>query len=198
MKLLHIDSSILGTSSISRLLSREIVEKERQQHPGIEVTYRDLAAEPVGHLQGAYLGGAKEGQPEEVRREVELGAKLVDEFLAADIVVIGAPMYNFSVSTQLKAWIDRIAVRGKTFRYTDKGPVGLAGGKKIIVASSRGGLYSAGTPMALLEHHETYLKTVFQFFGVMDVTFVRAEGMAISDLREKSLASAREAIAQLN
>jgi FMN-dependent NADH-azoreductase len=117
---------------------------------------------------------------------------LLDEFLAADIVVVGAPMYNFSVPSQLKAWIDRLAVKGKTFRYTATGPQGLAGDKKVIVASSRGGFYGPGTPAAALEHQESYLRAVFGFFGISDVTFVRAEGVALgTEARDNAIEAAR-------
>jgi FMN-dependent NADH-azoreductase len=104
-------------------------------------------------------------------------------------------MYNFGVSSQLKAWIDRIAVAGKTFRYTEKGPEGLAGGKRVLIVSSRGGFYSQGTPTAFLDHQETYLKNVFSFLGITDVQFVRAEGLATGDdNRAKALQSANDEV----
>jgi FMN-dependent NADH-azoreductase len=114
--------------------------------------------------------------------------KLVSQFLAADVVVVGAPMYNFSVPSQLKAWIDRVAQVGRTFKYTETGPVGLAGGKTVIVASTRGGAYAAAPQM---DHQESYLRAVFGFFGITDVRFVRAEGMAMGDAAKAAgLASA--------
>ena len=109
-----------------------------------------------------------------------LSAKALDEFLAADIVVIGAPMYNFGVPSQLKAWIDCLAVAGKTFRYTETGVEGLAGGKRVIIASSRGGFYAGSSPMASLDHQEAYLTGFFGFIGVADIAFVRAEGVNVS------------------
>ena len=112
--------------------------------------------------------------------------------MAADIVVVGAPMYNLGVPSQLKSWIDRISVAGKTFRYSEQGPVGLAGGKKVIIASSRGGIYSAGSPAAIFEHQESYLKAVFSFLGVSDITFIRAEGVAMGpDARNGAVAAAK-------
>lgn len=194
MKLLHVNSSILGQGSVSRTLSAEIAAAQSALHPGLEVSYRDLAAEPLGHLGGAHLSAAVGAVPADgtIRRDIALGEEMLDEFLAADIVVVGAPMYNFSVPSQLKAWIDRLAVKGKTFRYTATGSQGLAGDKKVVVASSRGGFYGPGTPAAALEHQESYLRTVFEFFGITDVTFVRAEGVALgTEARDNAIEAAR-------
>jgi FMN-dependent NADH-azoreductase len=122
----------------------------------------------------------------------------MDEFLAADTVVIGAPMYNFTISTQLKAWIDRIAVRGKTFSYSENGPQGLAGGKRVIIAIARGNLYGPGAPAAAFDFQEPYLRAVFGFIGISDVEFIRAEGIAFSpEHRTAALASAQETAAAL-
>jgi FMN-dependent NADH-azoreductase len=200
MKLLHIDSSILGQGSVSRALSAEVVAALRASHPGIEVVYRDLAKDPIGHLTGTHLAASQGATPAEsaVEHDVVAGQAALDEFLAADIVVVGAPMYNFGVPSQLKAWIDRIAVAGKTFRYTEKGPEGLAGGKKAIVASSRGGFYGPGSPAASLEHQESYLRGVFGFLGITDVTFVRAEGVALgTEARDKAIEAARAEVTKL-
>ncbi len=200
MKLLHVDSSILGPGSVSRLISAEIVAAEKRRHPELTATYRDLAAEPVDHLSGAHLSAAQGRATDApaLQRDLAAGQAALEEFLAADIVVIGAPMYNFSIPSQLKAWIDRLAVAGKTFRYTENGPVGLAGGKKVIVASSRGGYYGPGTPIAFLDHQENYLRGVFGFFGIEDVTFIRAEGLALGDeSRAEAIAAARRDIAQI-
>jgi FMN-dependent NADH-azoreductase len=200
MKLLHVDSSILGQGSVSRTLSAEVVAAQRASDPGIEVTYRDLATDPVDHLTGLHLAALQGAAPADpaVQRDVAAGRAALDEFLAADIVVVGAPMYNFSIPSQLKAWIDRIAVAGKTFRYTAEGPEGLAGGKKVIVASSRGGLYGPGTPAAAMEHQESYLRAMFSFFGITEITFVRAEGVALgAEAREKAIDAARGAVIRL-
>ena len=200
MRLLHIDSSILGANSVSRTLSADIVEAERRRVPGLQVIYRDVAAEPLQHISGAHLAAAQAGQgalPSPLQHDLAHGQSDLDEFLAADIVVIGAPMYNFAVPTQLKAWIDRLAVAGKTFTYDATGARGLAGGKKVIVASSRGGFYGADSGRAALDHQESYLREVFQFFGITDITFIRAEGLGIPDNRDKSIANARGAIAQM-
>jgi FMN-dependent NADH-azoreductase len=199
-KLLHVDSSILGAGSVSRHLSAEIIAAELARHPGAEVVYRDLAAAPVGHLSGAHLAAAQGAAPEspDLVNDLSAGQAALAEFVAADIVVIGAPMYNFGVPSQLKAWIDRLAVAGKTFKYSDKGAVGLAGGKRVIVASSRGGFYGPETPIAFLDHQESYLRAVFGFFGITDVTFIRAEGVALGpDHRDKAVRAAQSEIASL-
>jgi FMN-dependent NADH-azoreductase len=194
MRLLHVDSSILGAHSVSRTLSADIVEAERRRTPGLVVIYRDLAAEPLQHISGEHLA-ARPGATAELQLDVERGRADLEEFLAADIVVVGVPMYNFSVPSQLKAWIDRISVKGKTFAYSEQGPRGLAGGKRVIVASSRGGLYGAETARAAFDHQETYLRTIFEFFGITDVTFIRAEGVNMPEHRQHSIDTARAAIA---
>jgi FMN-dependent NADH-azoreductase len=200
MKLLHVDSSILGAGSASRALSAEIVTAERDGHPDIEVTYRDLAARPIAHLSGAHLAAAQGASPEAepLLADLAAGQTALEEFLAADIVVIGAPMYNFAIPSQLKAWIDRLAVAGKTFRYTANGPEGLAGGKTVIVASSRGGFYGPETPIAFLDHQESYLLGVFGFMGITDVRFIRAEGLGLgAEQRASAMAAAKGEIANL-
>jgi FMN-dependent NADH-azoreductase len=172
MKLLHLDASALGAYSVSRGLTAAIVAEFVQNHQGVEVTYRDLHAAPLGHW------GLPAGEDDPAAAE---SAAVLEEFLAADVVVIGAPMYNFSITSSLKAWIDRIAVAGKTFRYTANGPEGLAGGKRVIIASSRGGVYSHGAPAAGMDFQEPYLRALLGFLGVTDIEFVRAEGLAMSD-----------------
>ena len=200
MRVLHVDASILGESSVSRQLSGAIVERLRQAHPEIAVTYYDLGAEPIGHLTGAHLAAARGAFAESpsLQEDVIRGQQALADFLSADIVVVGAPMYNFSVSSQLKAWIDRLAVAGKTFRYTPEGVQGLAGGKKVIVASSRGGFYGPDTPTAFLDHQETYLRGIFGFFGITDIAFVRAEGLnASAEQRQTAIAAATAEAARL-
>lgn len=186
MKLLHLDSSISGEGSVSRLLSAAVVARLRAADPSITVSYRDLAADPIGHLTlGELPGNAPESRA------------VLDQFLASDVIVIGAPMYNFTLPSQLKAWLDRVLVRGETFAYGPDGPRGLAGGKRVIVALSRGGLYSAGTPGAGLEHVETYLRAAFGFIGIVP-EFVLAEGVAVGpDGRTQAIGSATAAIDRL-
>ena len=163
MTILKIDSSINGQNSASRALTDSIVEQLKAANWGEQVVARDLTAEPLPHLT----------------LDAFADSSVLDEFLAADIVVVGAPMYNFSVPSQLKAWIDRILIAGKTFRYTESGPEGLAKGKRVIVALARGGIYSQGSPAASLEHLETYLRGVFNFIGI-EPEFVVAEGLNLS------------------
>jgi FMN-dependent NADH-azoreductase len=169
--ILHIDASINGENSASRAISRSIANQLKTAQWGEKVVYRDLAADPLPHLTLAAFADTA----------------VLDEFLAADTVVIGAPMYNFSLPTQLKAWIDRIVIAGRTFRYTETGPEGLATGKRVIIALARGGMYDQGSPAAALEHLETYLRGVFNFIGI-DPEFVAADGLAIGpEQREASI-----------
>ncbi|MGJ4928308.1 FMN-dependent NADH-azoreductase [Bradyrhizobium sp. HKCCYLS2038] len=192
MKLLHIDSSVAGPGSVTRLLSAEIVSALTKAAPA-ETAYRDLAAEPVTHLTGAHLAAMQGGAADPaLQQDIHDGLQAMEQFLAADIVVIGAPMYNFGVPSQLKAWIDRLAVPGKTFVYGEKGPVGLCKGKKVIIASARGGIFSVGSPIAALDHQETYLQAFFGFLGISDISFVRAEGVAMGpEARAKAIEAAK-------
>jgi FMN-dependent NADH-azoreductase len=170
--ILHIDASISGDNSASRQLTSSVIGNLRGE--GQEVVYRDLAAHPLPHLTLDQFADTS----------------VLDEFLAADAVVIGAPMYNFTLPTQLKAWIDRIVIAGKTFRYGPNGPEGLATGKRVVIALARGGFYNEGSPAASLEHLETYLRSVFNFIGI-EPEFVAADGLAIGpEQREQSISEA--------
>ena len=174
MTILHIDTSINGDNSASRQLTKSLVEKLKASQWGEEVVYRDLAANPIPHLTLDQFADTS----------------VLDEFLAADTIVIGAPMYNFGIPSQLKAWFDRIAIAGKTFQYTANGPEGLAGGRRVIIALARGGIYSEGSPTAAFEFVERYLRAAFNFIGI-EPEFVVAEGLAISpELREQSIGNA--------
>ena len=199
MKLLHIDSSVLGPHSVSRQVSAAIVERLLKANPGVEVTYRDLSATPLAHLSGSHLAAAQGAIAEtSLQADIAAGQTVLSEFLAADIVVLGAPMYNFTIPSQLKAWIDRILVSGKTFKYSAQGVEGLAGNKRVVVAISRGGFYGAGTPMAALEHLETYLRSVFGFIGVKNLEFISADGIQVGqEHREKAVAGALQAASNL-
>ena len=169
MKLLHLDSSALSGSSVTRELTAAIVARWQDKLPQLQVEYRDLDSQPLPHLTARSMTQADPTEAADAARTME-------QFLAADVVVIGAPMYNFSIPSTLKAWIDRVAVAGKTFRYTENGPQGLAGGKKVIIASGRGGIHTN----APTDFQEAYLRQVFGFLGVTDIEFVRAEGVAYS------------------
>ena len=196
MKLLHIDSSILAGNSVSRSLTKNIVAQWLATHPGTQVDYLDLATDAPSHLSMESLGFRLPPSNSELsdgqRRENALSEALVTQFLAADVIVIGAPLYNFAIPSQLKAWIDRIAQAGRTFTYTDKGPKGLAGGKTVIVASTRGGVYSTSEGGRAMEHQESYLQTVLGFLGITDIRFVRAEGMAMGDAPKAAALAAAE------
>jgi FMN-dependent NADH-azoreductase len=172
--ILQIDSSISGENSASRAVSRSIVDRLHAQTPEADIVVRDLVSDPLPHLTfDAFVDGT-----------------ILDEFLGADTVVVGAPMYNFTLPTQLKAWIDRLLIAGKTFRYTETGPEGLVKGKRLIVALARGGFYDDGSPAASLEHLESYLRGVFNFIGV-EPEFVAADGLAVSpEQRESSIKQA--------
>ncbi|WP_095054910.1 FMN-dependent NADH-azoreductase [Pseudomonas sp. Irchel s3b2] len=197
MKLLHIDSSILGDNSASRQLSGEVVKTWQAAEPGVVVTYRDLAADSISHFSAATLvaaGTAAELRNAAQQHEADLSAQALAEFIAADAVVIAAPMYNFTIPTQLKAWIDRIAVAGQTFRYTEAGPEGLCGGKKVVIVSTAGGLH-AGQATGVA--HEDYLKVLFGFLGITDIEFVRAHGLAYGDeVRTKAMSDAQAHISE--
>jgi FMN-dependent NADH-azoreductase len=201
MQLLHLDSSVLGTASVSRQLSARLVARHQALHPGLRVVVRDLAADPALHLSGAHMA-AFQGAPTDddtITADLLKGNAYMDELFASDILVIGAPMYNLSIPTPLKAWIDRVAVAGKTFRYTATGPEGLLQGKKAFIASARGGVYSAGSPAAALEHQESYLTGLLAFLGVADVTIVRAEGLALgAQAKDAAISQALADIAALS
>lgn len=196
MKLLHIDSSILGTNSVSRQMTQSIAAQWVASHPGTAVDHLDLAVNGPSHLSieslGFRLPPSTVALSEAQKRENAVSEALVTQFLAADVVVIGAPLYNFTIPTQLKSWIDRIAQAGRTFTYTDKGPKGLAGGKTVIVALSRGGMYSSSEGGQAMEHQESYLKVLFGFLGVTDLRFVRAEGLAMGEAAKTQALAAAE------
>jgi FMN-dependent NADH-azoreductase len=200
MKLLHIDSSVLGPHSVSRQVSAAIVDRLRKATPHLDVSYRDLTLTPLAHLSGSHLAAGQGAVPEAaLQPDIAAGQAVLEEFLAADIVVLGAPMYNFTIPSQLKAWIDRILVAGKTFKYGADGVTGLAGNKRVIVAISRGGFYGAGTPAAVGEHLETYLRWVFGFIGVTHPEFISADGIQVGpEHREKAVADALRAAGSLN
>jgi FMN-dependent NADH-azoreductase len=200
MQLLHIDSSVLGTHSASRALSAEIVARQITLHPDIKVTYRDLEADAALHLSSAHLAAWHGAAVEDPALGLDLakGGGYLEELFAADIIVIGAPMYNFSIPSQLKAWIDRVVVAGKTFRYGANGAEGLLKDKKVFIASSRGSVYAPGSATAALEHHESYLTGVLSFIGLTDITIVRAEGLGLgTEAKAAAMLNARERIAAM-
>ncbi|NUT61878.1 NAD(P)H-dependent oxidoreductase [Herbaspirillum sp. C9C3] len=198
MKILHLDSSILADASASRVLSAAVVEHLCTLHPEAQVSVRDLASSPIAHLDGAIAAGFRQpgGTVTDAAVLVEhvLSETLVSEFLASDVIVLGVPMYNFSIPSQLKAWLDRLAQPGRTFRYTEQGPLGLSGDKAVIVTSTRGGMYSSG-PATVMDHQESYLKAFFGFLGIQRVRFVRAERLTKgAELRSQSMRAALDEI----
>jgi FMN-dependent NADH-azoreductase len=202
MKLWHVDSSILGDNSVSRDLSAAIVARFTQLNPGLEVTTLDLATTPPAHLSAAHIGARFGCAPTDsaVLADIAVGDGYVETLLASDILVIGVPMYNFGLPTQLKAWTDRLLVAGKTFKYNENGmPESLvSAGKKIFIASARGGVYNPGSPAAPMEHQDSHLTALLNFIGLTDITTIRAEGVAIPDLKAAALANAHAAISALN
>ena len=197
MRILHIDSSITGTNSVSRELTAAVVENLKQANPEAQVDYLDLAVNAPSHLSPVSIGfrTGQQASTEAERQENAISEALVSQFLAADVIVMGAPFYNFTIPSQLKAWFDRVAQAGRTFQYTATGPQGLAGGKKVIVASTRGGMYSTSEIGQALEHQESYVKVMFNFMGVTDVSYVRAEGIGMGpEARAKALETAHASI----
>ena len=183
MKILHLDSSALGADSASRALTSAIVGALRAESGAGEPTYRDLASPPLSSVDGPLLhilraqGAEASPVSPQLRVEVDLAEVLLAEFLTADVVVIGAPMYNFSVPSTLKAWIDRIVLPRRTFAYGADGPQGLVQNKRVIIASTRGGQLVGQPYETAIDHQEAYLRAVLNFIGVTDITFVRAESL---------------------
>ncbi|WP_404419540.1 FMN-dependent NADH-azoreductase [Marinospirillum sp.] len=197
MNILHLDSGLFTEQSVSRQLSTRIIKQLQQQYPDAQLVHRDLVAQPINHLDAEILMAGnteKDQRSERQHSELAVTETLLAEVFAADLLVIGAPFYNFSIPTQLKAWVDRIAQAGRTFRYTENGPEGLLQGKRAIIASARGGVYSEG-PATGMDHQESYLKTLLGFIGISDVTIVRAEGLNMGDsLRAEALTAASREI----
>jgi len=202
VKILHVDSSILGENSCSRRIAAGVMAKLKKAHPDAILTYRDLAEDPVPHLSPAYMAASQgitfEHEPE-LLADLNMSERIMQEFLDADIIVLGVAFYNFSISSTLKAWIDRIIVLQKTFRYTADGSVeGLVSGKRVILAIARGGFYAEGMPNAAQEHCETYLKAILGFIGITDLDVIAADGIAVgAEHKAKALVMAEEAIARL-
>lgn len=200
MNILHIESSILGQHSVTRLMGERLVDHLLAQNPHASLTRRDLVADPLPHLSGAeFLArGSDAVTDRQLAHDLARAQTVMAEFMGADVIVLGAPMYNFGVPSQLKAWVDRITVAGVSFRYSEQGPIGLAGGKTVFVVSGRGSVFTAGGPMASLDHQEPYLNGLFAFLGIEDVRFIRAEGVAMGpDARTAALDRALAQIADV-
>jgi len=198
MKILHIDASILGEQSVSKRIASNFIEKLNSRLDEVnQITYRDVVKNPINHLTGDIASGFRnlgmEVSDENILQEHRISEELVNEFLMNDLIVISVPMYNFSIPTQLKAWFDRIAQVGKTFKYTENGPVGLSEGRKVIVVSSRGGFY-LNQPLIEMDFQERYVNAFFKFLGINEISFIRVEGTSkgngVKDLEvEKAIQS---------
>ena len=196
-KVLVVESSVRQQGSVSRQLVAEFVEHWQKAHPEDEVTIRDLAREPVPHLDVELLGGwMKPAAEQSAAEEAALGRsnQLTDELLAADVLVLGAPMYNFAIPSTLKSWLDHVLRAGVTFQYTAEGPKGLLQGKRAFVLTARGGVYAGGP----FDQQEPYLRQALGFIGITDVTFIHAEGLNMGgDAAEQGLAKARNQLAAI-
>lgn len=194
---LIIESSARQQGSFSRQLTQQFVSQWQAAHPADQVTLRDLALNPVPHLDAKLLGGWM--KPEAQRNADEQSSlqrsnELTDELLAADVLMLAAPMYNFAIPSTLKAWLDHVLRAGVTFKYTETGPQGLLTGKKAYVLTARGGLYAGSTS----DHQEPYLRQVLAFVGIHDVTFIHAEGMNLGgDFQEKGLNQAKASLSAI-
>ncbi len=190
---LVLNSSALGGASVSRQLIDTTVARLRAQNPGLKLVERDIGASPIPHLTLDAATAIRGGEPANAAQQEAraLSDELVGELQAADIIVIGAPMYNFGIPSTLKAWFDYVLRAGVTFRYTEAGPEGLLKGRRVIIVESRGGFYSSG-PAQPMDQQEPHLRTLLGFVGITDITFVRAEKLAFGpEARDESIAAAQ-------
>lgn len=187
--ILVVNSSALGPHSVSKALVDSTVEKLKAAHPDAAVVTRDVGADPIPHFTADNVVPEPETDTQKAARQ--LSDELIGEVQNADILVIGAPMYNFGIPSTLKSWFDHLLRAGVTFRYTEAGPEGLLKGKRAIVVLSRGGLYSEG-PLQALDAQEPHLRALLGFVGITDVTYVRAEKLAVSpEDRETAISNAQ-------
>lgn len=196
--LLVINSSVSGPNSVSRTLVEDAVAEIVRSHPDISIVYRDVGQTPIPHLTAETVAGVRgTPQSESEQRTRRLSDDLIAELRAADTIVIGVPMYNFGVPTGLRAWFDHVLRAGETFAYSEAGPQGLLSGKRVIIVESRGGLYSEG-PAKAIDFQEPYLRQLFRFIGVTDVTFIHAEKIGFgAQARDAAIATAKMQLAAL-
>lgn len=194
-KVLVVESSVRQEGSVSRQLTAEFIAQWQKAHPQDQVTVRDLARDAVPHLDADLLGGWMKPTAEQSAAEqaaLVRSSQLTDELMAADVLVLAAPMYNFAIPSTLKSWLDHVLRAGVTFQYTAQGPQGLLQDKRAFVLTARGGVYAGG----LLDQQEPYLRQVLGFIGITDVTFIHAEGLNMGgDAAEQGLAKARRQLA---
>jgi FMN-dependent NADH-azoreductase len=194
--ILVLNSSVLGDGSVSKALAEEAVHRLLKASPGATVIRRDLGSAPVPHLTTANVAGVR-GEPttDAERAARALSDELIGELRAADTIVIGAPMYNFSIPSGLRAWFDYVLRPGVTFKYSEAGPQGLLTEKRVVVIESRGGLYSVG-PAQAMDFQEPYLRTLLRFVGLSDITFIHAERIGFGpEARQAAVEGARQALA---
>lgn len=196
-RVLIIESSARQQDSVSRQLTQTFISQWKATHPADEITLRDLAVNPVPHLDADLLGGWMKPAEQRTATEnasLDRSVELTDELLAADVLVMAAPMYNFAIPSTLKAWLDHVLRAGVTFKYTPTGPQGLLTGKRAFVLTARGGIHAGGST----DHQEPYLRQVMGFIGIHDVTFIHAEGLNLGgDFQEKGLNQANAKLAQV-
>ncbi|KAF3886754.1 MULTISPECIES: FMN-dependent NADH-azoreductase [Nostocales] len=197
--ILHIDSSPRGERSFSRKFATEFVSAWKNTYPGDTVTYRDLGHNPVPHVDEAWIASAftpPDARTPELVKAIEVSDLLVDEFLAADRYVFGVPMYNFNIPSIFKAYIDQIVRAGRTFAVDANGGFkGLVEGKKMLIVTARGGDFSPGSPAAPYDYQEPFLRAIFGFLGITDITFINVQNLgAGEDARQASLAKAQDAV----
>lgn len=194
---LVIESSARQQGSISRQLTEQFIANWRAAHPADQIKVRDLAVDQVPHLDANLLGGwmtPAEQQSEAEQAALALSNLLTDELLAADVLVLAAPMYNFAIPSTLKAWLDHVLRAGVTFKYTATGPQGLLSGKRAFVLTARGGIYAGSAQ----DHQEPYLRQALAFVGIHDVSFIHAEGLNLGgDFLEKGVNQAKAQLAQV-
>ena len=191
MNILHVTSSARGNASYSNRVASQVVDELSIRNPGANVAVRNLARDPLPHIDDDFVAATKSPtgpQTERQRAQLAQSDALVDELIAADVIVIAAPMINFTIPSNLKTWIDYVARAGRTFSYSEKGPKGLVTGKQVIVVAARGGVYAQNTA---LDFQVPYLKSVLGFLGMTDVEVIEVEGTAFGpEVAEKAVAAA--------
>lgn len=196
-RVLIIESSARQQDSVSRQLTQTFITQWQAAHPADQISVRDLALNPVPHLDAHLLGGWMKPAEQRTQAEqasLERSEALTEELLAADVLVMAAPMYNFTIPSTLKAWLDHVLRAGVTFKYTATGPQGLLTGKRAFVLTARGGIYAGSSA----DHQEPYLRQVMAFIGIHDVAFIHAEGLNLgADFHDKGLSQANASLAQL-
>ncbi|ARS48063.1 MULTISPECIES: FMN-dependent NADH-azoreductase [Pseudomonadaceae] len=196
-RVLVIESSARQQGSVSRQLTQQFIANWQAAHPADQVQVRDVASDPLPHLDATLLGGwmtPSEQQSDAEKAALARSNELTDELLAADVLVLAAPMYNFAIPSTLKAWLDHVLRAGVTFKYTETGPQGLLSGKRAFVLTARGGIYAGGA----LDHQEPYLRQALAFIGIHEVQFIHAEGLNMgAEFSEKGLAQAKAKLAEV-